>query len=182
MKIDERGNVTQATAYSGHPLLRKSSESAALGSKFLPTGIKTKILIAYNFEALDKEGRTAKFKDFEVKEVKIIENNDETIIGKALNLVKPPFPSTFNGKLGNSTIVLVEAKIDEDGNVISAKSISGHPVLRAACEAAARASKFSQTTVAGVSVKAKALLTYEFILADEVMVNVIVNGVEPDNL
>jgi hypothetical protein len=181
VKIGEQGTVTQANAWSGHPLLRKSSEVAALESKFLPTGIKAKILISYNFEASDKEGRTAKFKDFEIKEVKIIEENDETIIGKALNLAKPPFPSTFNGRLDNNLTVLVEAKIDENGNVISAKSISGHPVLRAACEAAARVSKFSQTTVTGVPVKAKTLLTYEFTLDDEITVNVIANGVEADN-
>ncbi len=71
VKIDERGNVTQANAFSGHPILRKLSENAALESKFLPTNTKAKILISYNFDALDKEGRTAKFKDFEIKSVEI---------------------------------------------------------------------------------------------------------------
>jgi TonB family protein len=70
-KIDEQGNVTEAKALSGHPILRKSSENAALKSKFLPTSIKAKILISYNFEALGKEGRTAKFKDFAIKSVMI---------------------------------------------------------------------------------------------------------------
>lgn len=71
VKIDERGNVAQANALSGHPFLKNLSEKAALGSKFLPTNTKAKILISYNFEALDKEGRNAKFKDFEIKSVEI---------------------------------------------------------------------------------------------------------------
>jgi outer membrane biosynthesis protein TonB len=182
VKIDEQGNVTQAAALSGHPVLRKSSENAALASKFLPTDTKAKILIAYNFQALDAEGRAAKFKDFEIKKVEIYEKDSgETVVGKAVNLAKPPFPSTINAKFNKNPTVLVEAKIDENGNVISARVISGHPALFAVCVQAARFSKFFPTTVSGVPVKAGALITYEYIPDDEFSVNVIVNGVEADN-
>lgn len=177
-KIDKQGNVTEAKAFSGHPILRISSEKAALESKFLPTNTKATILISYNFESNDS-GRTAKIKNIEIKEVRIEKKVfEDTITGKAINLVKPPLPS-FNGKLGDNKTVLIEAEIDEKGNVISAKAISGHPILRAVCQMAARVSRFSQTMVSGVPVKAKALITYEYVLDDEETVNIIVNGIEP---
>lgn len=172
-EVDKNGNVIKAEAYNGHPILKNISEKAALKSKFLPSNLKAKVTIVYEFEAIN-DNRDVKISDIYIKEVK----SDELTIGKALSLPKPPFPS-FNGKLGNNSSVLVEVVIDEDGNVISAKAISGHPMLKAMSVAAARHSKFSQTKISGVRVKAKALLTYEYILADELIVNVIVNSIEP---
>ena len=54
--IDEDGNVTSATALSGHQLLRQAAEQAALKSKFTPTFLgeqKVKVtgVIVYNFIA-----------------------------------------------------------------------------------------------------------------------------------
>ena len=52
--VDEGGNVVAATATSGHPLLRKPAERAALRSKFRPVSrngqnVKSTGTIAYNF-------------------------------------------------------------------------------------------------------------------------------------
>lgn len=54
--IDESGNVTSATAISGHALLRASAVSAARGARFSPTklsGVPVKVsgIIIYNFVA-----------------------------------------------------------------------------------------------------------------------------------
>ncbi len=54
VEIDEKGNVIEATAFSGHPILRLSSEKAALESKFIPANVKTKKYIRYNFEEINK--------------------------------------------------------------------------------------------------------------------------------
>lgn len=173
-EIDENGNVTSAQAYNGHPILKKISEKAALKSRFLPANVKAKLTIVYEFEAINDD-RDVKISDVYVKEVE----SNELVLGKALNLPKAVFPSTFNGKLSNNRSVLVEIVIDENGNVVSAEAISGHPIFKAISVAAARNSKFSQTTISGVPVKAKALLTYEYISTDELIVNVIVNSIEP---
>ncbi len=69
-KTDERGNVIEAIAINGHPILKKISEKAALESKFLPTNIKAKITIIYNFEAIGEDAREVRIKNVEVKEVK----------------------------------------------------------------------------------------------------------------
>jgi hypothetical protein len=53
-KTDGEGNVTEAKAISGHPILKIASEKAALESKFLPTNIKAKIIIHYSFVETSK--------------------------------------------------------------------------------------------------------------------------------
>lgn len=52
--IDENGNVTFASAVSGHPLLRKAAAQAAIASKFAPFVIKQQKvrvmgIVVYNF-------------------------------------------------------------------------------------------------------------------------------------
>jgi TonB family protein len=69
----------------------------------------------------------------------------------------------------------VQIEIDEQGNIIFAKAISGHPVLRAASETAARNSKFSPTLRIGNSVKVIALISYTFIVKGKIKVFVKVN-------
>lgn len=166
--IDEKGNVIRAKAVSGHSLLRAESVKSALKAKFEPLllggkPVRAYGLIVYNYVDgifLTDTG-----------------NNEKDILGKAISLPKPTFPS-FNGKTGNKPTVIVQVEIDEVGNVISAKSLTGHPVLRFACEASARAAKFSQTKVAGAPVKAIALIGYEFVLTDSVSVNVTVKSIK----
>jgi len=54
VEMDVEGNVTSATAVSGHQLLRYDSETAARRSKFKPAmfgdkAVKSKGFIVYNF-------------------------------------------------------------------------------------------------------------------------------------
>ncbi len=150
--IDENGNVVSAKAVSGHLLLQSEAIKAALRAKFKPLTIsgkpvKVRGTIVYNFVS----NHTVETNFF-----------GETVNGRPINLPKPPFPKYFNGKVKKIEIVNVEAEIGENGNVITARAISGHPVLLQASEVAARASKFSLTKVLGVPVRAKVSLRYEF--------------------
>ena len=88
--------------------------------------------------------------------------------GKATNLVKPPFPAAAKAVRAEGA-VNVQVTIDEQGNVISATAVSGHPLLRAGAVQAARASKFSPTTLEGKPVKVTGVIVYNFTLpkADE---------------
>jgi len=58
--------------------------------------------------------------------------------------------------------VTVEVTIDEDGNVVAARAISGHPLLQAASVAAARNAKFAPTKMSGQPVKVQGVLVYTF--------------------
>jgi protein TonB len=81
--------------------------------------------------------------------------------GKAVNLVKPPYPPAARA-VRASGAVNVQVTIDENGNVISASAVSGHPLLKQAAESAARSSKFSPTTLTGQKVKVTGIIVYNF--------------------
>lgn len=81
--------------------------------------------------------------------------------GKAVNLVKPPYPPAAKAVRAGGA-VSVQVLIDEDGNVVRASAVSGHALLRAAAESAARASKFSPTMISGQPVKVTGVIVYNF--------------------
>ncbi len=81
--------------------------------------------------------------------------------GKATNLVKPPYPAAARA-VRASGAVNVQVTIDENGSVISASAVSGHPLLRAAAVSAARSSRFSPTLLSGQPVKVTGVIVYNF--------------------
>ncbi len=89
--------------------------------------------------------------------------NGGVLNSKALTLPQPAYPPVARSAKA-SGLVVIEVLIDEQGNVISARPMSGHPLLRAAATAAARQAKFSPTKVAGKPVKVSGQITYTFVL------------------
>ena len=81
--------------------------------------------------------------------------------GKATSLPKPSYPPVARAAKASGTVV-VQVTVDENGNVISASAVSGHPLLRASAVAAARAAKFSPTRLSGKPVKVTGVITYNF--------------------
>jgi TonB family protein len=88
-------------------------------------------------------------------------NRNPVLDGKAVNLVKPAYPPAARA-VGAKGEVKVQVVIDEEGNVISASAISGHPLLQPAAVAAARATKFSPTKLSGIPVKVSGIMVYNF--------------------
>lgn len=82
--------------------------------------------------------------------------------GKATSLPKPPYPPAARA-VRASGAVSVQVLIDENGNVVSASPVSGHPLLRAAAAQAARGAKFSPTMLSGQPVKVSGVITYNFV-------------------
>jgi protein TonB len=56
----------------------------------------------------------------------------------------------------------VQVLVDEKGNVVTAKAISGHPLLQASAVAAARGAKFTPTLLNGKAVKVRGVINYNF--------------------
>ena len=81
--------------------------------------------------------------------------------GKAVHLVIPPYPAIARSAHASGA-VQVQVLIDENGNVISARAVSGHPLLQAAAVAAARSSKFTPTKLSGQPVKVNGVIIYNF--------------------
>lgn len=93
--------------------------------------------------------------------------SDETTIqggvlnGKASYLPKPNYPA--KAKSANARgAVNVEVLVDKAGNVVSAKAVSGHNLLRESAESAARLAKFKPTGVKGKLVQVKGIVIYNF--------------------
>jgi len=82
--------------------------------------------------------------------------------GKALSLPHPPYPAIARAARALGTVV-VQVTIDENGGVISARAVSGHPLLQAVAVAAARQARFSPTKLSGQPVKVTGVITYNFV-------------------
>jgi TonB family protein len=82
--------------------------------------------------------------------------------GKAISLPKPPYPAIAKAAHASGTVI-VQVTVDENGQVISAAAVSGHPLLQSSAVAAARQAKFSPTKLSGQPVKVTGVLTYNFV-------------------
>jgi protein TonB len=85
------------------------------------------------------------------------------ITGLALALPKPAYPPIAR-KLGIQGTVAVQVLIDETGQIISAKAISGSPFLADAAQKAAFQARFSPTRLSDQPVKVSGVITYNFAL------------------
>ena len=85
------------------------------------------------------------------------------ISSQAIKKVQPPYPAMAKS-VRAAGAVQVQILISEEGRVISASSISGHPLLRDAAVQAAHQWVFSPTFLNGKAYKASGVLTFNFIL------------------
>ena len=83
--------------------------------------------------------------------------------GRALQLPKPDYPPIARAAHAEG-IVEVKVIINEEGTVIAAASIGGHPLLQAAGVSAARQAKFAPTLLNGKAVKVVGVIKYTFML------------------
>lgn len=81
--------------------------------------------------------------------------------GKAITLVKPEYSKAAQ-MVRAAGEVKIQVTIDEDGNVVSASAVSGHPLLRAPAVSAARSSKFTPTYLSNQRVKVTGIIVYNF--------------------
>ena len=82
--------------------------------------------------------------------------------GKAISLPKPAYPPIARAAHAAGTVV-VQVLIDENGNVVSARAVSGHPLLQAVAVGAAKQARFSPTKLSGQPVKVTGVIQYNFV-------------------
>ncbi len=85
------------------------------------------------------------------------------ITGEAIELPKPAYPALAK-QTGTHGSVNVQVLIDENGKVISAHAVSGHPLLCPEAVRAAYRARFSPTRLSDQPVKVSGVITYNFLL------------------
>jgi TonB family protein len=83
--------------------------------------------------------------------------------GTAVKRVEPAYPK-LAVEIRTGGPVVVEVVVDETGKVISARSLSGHALLRKAAEDAARGWRWNPTRLNGVAVQVVGTITFNFVL------------------
>ncbi len=92
---------------------------------------------------------------------KIIRKSGGVLQGSAIKRVEPVYPPLAKAAEVSGPVV-VEVTVDEDGNVIAARAITGHPLLKDSAVAAARQWRFTPTMLSGVYVKVIGTITFNF--------------------
>lgn len=82
---------------------------------------------------------------------------------KAIAKPQPAYPANAKAARAQGSVT-VQIIVDEDGKVISANAVSGHPLLQEAAVAAARQARFKPTRLEGQPVKVSGVITYSFVL------------------
>jgi TonB family protein len=174
--IDEGGNVISAKRVSRlkkegdspeiterarlQALLDEAVENAAMQAVFPPTRINSNPVkvsgrLVYNFVADEDETKGSPEKGS--KPI-----NGGILNGKAVSLPKPAYPPAA-AAVNAEGPVIVGVTIDETGQVIFARAVSGHPLLQAAAVEAAKLATFSPTRLNDVPVKVSGVITYNFV-------------------
>jgi len=83
--------------------------------------------------------------------------------GKAISKPTPAYPPIAKAARASGTVT-VQVTVDEEGRVISARAVGGHPLLQQSAVAAARQARFSPTLLSGQPVKVNGVITYNFVL------------------
>jgi len=148
------GSTEEVELPPADPSLVEAARSAALLAKFSPTrlsGVPVKVsgVITYNFVASESR-----------------QLGGGVLNGKAESLPSPEYPAAAKAVKASGTVT-VQVTIDEEGNIIAANAISGHPLLRAAAVEAAREAKFKPTRLSGEPVKVTGVITYNFVPPDD---------------
>lgn len=89
------------------------------------------------------------------------EDSGSNRLGKPISLPEPDYPEIARRANATGTVT-VRVTVDETGRVISAKAVSGHPLLQAAAVEAANKAQFEPKMLNGQVTKAEGLLSYFF--------------------
>jgi protein TonB len=85
------------------------------------------------------------------------------LISKVISLPQPPYPMMAK-QTRTQGPVNIQIVVDEQGKVISAQVVKGHPMLNPAARDAAMRARFTPTVLNGQPVKIQGVITYNFVL------------------
>ena len=181
--VSEDGDVVTAQAVGGDARLRPLAEEAAKRWRFRPfssdgRSVQRKGTIVFRFH---KEGRVFVSRtprgvyvgwpgtELIPEEGRIVasisgegDTRDSTV--KAVVKVSPKYPTMAKDAKVEGAVV-VEVQVSDSGRVVSARALSGHPLLRASAEEAALKWRFEPVTVDGAPTESIGIIRFYFTLA-----------------
>src|SRR5262249_7288064 len=169
--IGENGQVIEAKAIKGHPVLRAAAEDAARKWVFKPMlldgkPVKQPGTLTFVFMPPPPPTSDPPAAATSAGTPEKLNVSGGVLQGNAIKSVQPPYPPIAKAARASGP-VQVQIIISETGEVIEASVISGHPLLRDAALEAARQWLFKPTELSGVPVKVQGILTFNFTLDDE---------------
>lgn len=93
---------------------------------------------------------------------KVVRMSEGVLKGNAVSLPKPSYPIIAK-QMRLQGAVTVQVLIDEEGRVVSAKAVSGHPLLIPEAQKAALQARFTPTKLSNQPVKVSGVITYNFV-------------------
>jgi TonB family protein len=137
--VNEKGEVVKAKALSGHQMLRKAALDAIVQSRFSNAFNKTiDAKMTYYFKILDDEEMIS---DSDAEQSETPGSAEEQGL-KLIEKVEPDYPQEARDK-GVEGEVILEVKIDENGEIIEVEVKDGPELLHAAAIAAVKKYRFS---------------------------------------
>lgn len=135
--------------------LTEEAIEAAKRMRFIPATkdgqpVSTRAQIEYNFS-------------LSTSQPMVLKQSGGVLQGSAIRKPAPAYPAEAKEKQ-ISGVVQVKVLISEEGQVIEAEAISGHPLLRDAAVEAAKQWIFRPTELSGTPVKVEGVLTFNFTL------------------
>jgi TonB family protein len=91
----------------------------------------------------------------------VIRKSGGVLAGSATRRVEPAYPPLAKAARVSGAVV-VEVTVDESGNVINARPLSGHPLLKDSAVAAARGWQFTPTKLSGQPVRVVGTITFNY--------------------
>jgi TonB family protein len=85
------------------------------------------------------------------------------LLSKVISLPQPTYPAMAK-QIRLQGPVNIQILVDEQGKVISAQIVSGHPILSPSAKDAAMRARFTPTVLNGQAVKIQGVITYNFVL------------------
>jgi periplasmic protein TonB len=85
------------------------------------------------------------------------------LIAKVISLPQPTYPPIAR-QIHIGGAVAIQILVDEQGKVVSAQVVSGHPTLTGAARDAAMRARFTPTLLSGTPVKVQGTIVYNFVL------------------
>jgi outer membrane biosynthesis protein TonB len=177
--IDERGNVTRSSVFvtpswpCGPDLdsrvnsIMRKAEKAVMEFKFSPATkdgkpVESAAGVSLKIGAEAKNRASFPPSDAATSAQIPKQISAGVLNGKATKLEKPRYPPEARAA-GAAGTVDVQILLDEEGRIVTAQGISGHPLLHFASRDAACRSEFAPTRLQGQPVRVSGILKYNFV-------------------